>query len=69
MPMLVRNLWLLLGFVVLAMYALPLVFGLPLLDPDEGLHATVAQEMVERGDYVTPRLLGVPYQGGQQRDR
>ena len=34
---------------------------MPLLDPDEGLHAAIAQEMVERGDWVTPRLLGEPF--------
>ena len=31
------------------------------MDPDEGIHATIAQEMVERGDYVIPRYLGVPF--------
>jgi 4-amino-4-deoxy-L-arabinose transferase len=39
----------------------PLFLSLPLLDPDEGLHAAIAQEMVERGDYVTPRFLGEPF--------
>ena len=34
---------------------------IPLLDPDEGLHASIAQEMVERGDWVVPRLLGKPF--------
>ena len=34
----------------------------PLLDPDEGLHAVIAQEMVERGDFVIPRLFGEPFQ-------
>ncbi len=33
----------------------------PLIDPDEGLHAAIAQEMVERGDYITPRFLGEPF--------
>ena len=32
-----------------------------LLDPDEGLHAAIAQEMVERGDWVVPRLQGKPF--------
>src|SRR5204863_5218357 len=27
-------------------------------DPDEGLHAAISQEMVERGDFVVPRFLG-----------
>src|SRR6185436_2101478 len=29
--------------------------------PDEGIHATIAQEMVERGDYLVPRFCGVPF--------
>ncbi len=41
-----------------ALYLAPLAIDLPLLDPDEGLHAAIAQEMVERGDWVTPRLFG-----------
>jgi 4-amino-4-deoxy-L-arabinose transferase-like glycosyltransferase len=45
----------------LAAFVLPLVLGTPLLDPDEGLHAAIAQEMVERGDWTTPRLLGQPF--------
>lgn len=44
-----------------ALYLLPLAMGTPLLDPDEGLHAAIAQEMVERGDWVTPRWLGTPF--------
>lgn len=48
-------------FVALAMYVAPLTFSFPLLDPDEGLHAAIGQEMVERSDYVTPRLLGTPF--------
>jgi 4-amino-4-deoxy-L-arabinose transferase-like glycosyltransferase len=44
-----------------ALYVLPLVVPVPLLDPDEGLHAAIAQEMVTRGDYVMPRFLGVPF--------
>ena len=44
-----------------ALFLLPLASGLPLFDPDEGLHAAIAREMVERGDWVTPRLLGEPF--------
>ncbi len=47
--------------VVIAVYFLPLATDTPLLDPDEGLHAAIAQEMVERGDWVTPRLFGEPF--------
>lgn len=38
-----------------------LCVDVPLLDPDEGLHAAIAQEMIERGDWVTPRVLGEPF--------
>jgi hypothetical protein len=43
------------------LFLFPLALGHPLLDPDEGLHAAIAQEMVERGDYITPRFLGDPF--------
>ncbi|MFO1022072.1 MAG: glycosyltransferase family 39 protein [Planctomycetales bacterium] len=33
----------------------------PLVDPDEGLHAAIAQEMVDHHDWVTPRFLGTPF--------
>ncbi len=32
----------------------------PLLDPDEGRYAEVPREMIESGDWVTPRLNYVP---------
>jgi 4-amino-4-deoxy-L-arabinose transferase-like glycosyltransferase len=35
--------------------------GYPLLDPDEGRNAEVAREMVASGDYLVPRLDGLPY--------
>ena len=34
---------------------------IPLVDSDEGLHATVAQQMVEKGDWIVPRLLDKPF--------
>jgi 4-amino-4-deoxy-L-arabinose transferase-like glycosyltransferase len=46
---------------VMFLYPLALASRIPLLDPDEGLHARIAQEMVERGDWVVPRLLGKPF--------
>jgi 4-amino-4-deoxy-L-arabinose transferase-like glycosyltransferase len=45
----------------LALYVFPLVLDHPLIDPDEGLHAAIAQAMVEGGDYVTPRFLREPF--------
>jgi 4-amino-4-deoxy-L-arabinose transferase-like glycosyltransferase len=47
-----------LGFVL---FVYPLLLNIPLFDPDEGLHASIAQEMVERGDWVTPHFLGQPF--------
>jgi 4-amino-4-deoxy-L-arabinose transferase-like glycosyltransferase len=46
---------------VALVYLYPLTLPTPLLDPDEGLHATIAQEMVERGDYLIPRFCGEPF--------
>lgn len=46
---------------VLAAYVLPLVLPVPLMEDDEGLHAAIAIEMVERGNWIVPRLLGTPF--------
>lgn len=45
----------------LVLVVAPIVANAPLFDPDEGLHAAIAQEMVLRGDYVTPAFLGEPF--------
>ena len=55
-----RNLRAVLALVVIA-YLLPLALPVPLMEDDEGLHAAMALEMVERGDWVVPRLLGEPF--------
>lgn len=47
--------------VAVACLLAPLVASAPLFDPDEGLHAAIAQEMVLGGDYVTPTFLGQPF--------
>ncbi|MBX9697388.1 MAG: glycosyltransferase family 39 protein [Alphaproteobacteria bacterium] len=56
--------------VVQDIFLLTLVFGLlffaflgtrPLSAPDEGRYTEIPREMVESGDYVTPRLNGVKY--------
>jgi 4-amino-4-deoxy-L-arabinose transferase-like glycosyltransferase len=49
------------AIVALALVIAPLVANAPLFDPDEGLHAAIAQEMARSGDYVTPRFLGEPF--------
>lgn len=45
----------------IAIYIYPLALPTPLLDPDEGIHARIAQEMVASGDYLVPHLNGRPF--------
>lgn len=45
----------------LLLYVWPLALDTPLLDPDEGLHAAIAREMLDRRDYIVPRILGEPF--------
>jgi hypothetical protein len=50
-------------FLLLAV-SVPFLFaklGMPLLDPDEGLYASIAREMLEHGDWVIPHINGLPY--------
>ena len=47
-----------LSVIAAVLYLAPLLLDAPLTDPDEGLHAVIAQEMLERGDFVVPRFLG-----------
>jgi 4-amino-4-deoxy-L-arabinose transferase len=44
--------------VAVVLYLGPLLLNAPLTDPDEGLHAAISQEMVERGDFIVPRFVG-----------
>ena len=46
---------------VLLAWFLAFVGARPLTVPDEGRYAEVAREMVVTGDWVTPRLNGVPF--------
>ena len=59
-PRTTQTLWRL-ALAVAVAYLLALLLPIPLFDPDEGLHAAMAREMVEGGDWITPRLLGVPF--------
>lgn len=61
--LLTDNQWLIALAALLAaiIFVFPLSVYFPLLDPDEGLHASIAQEMVERGDWLTPHFLGEPF--------
>jgi 4-amino-4-deoxy-L-arabinose transferase-like glycosyltransferase len=56
-----RRLFAALVLLGVSLFLFPLTVKHPLIDPDEGLHAAIAQEMVERSDYVTPRFLGEPF--------
>jgi 4-amino-4-deoxy-L-arabinose transferase-like glycosyltransferase len=49
------------ALVALVLAAAPLAGSSALFDPDEGLHASIAQEMNLRRDYVTPTFLGEPF--------
>lgn len=44
--------------IALVLYLAPLLLNAPLTDPDEGLHAAISQEMIERGDLIVPRFAG-----------
>ena len=49
------------ALLALVLVVAPLVANAPLFDPDEGLHAAIAQEMNLRHDYITPTFLGEPF--------
>jgi hypothetical protein len=49
---------------IVLVVSLPFLFvqlDFPLLDPDEGLYASIAQEMLSRGDWLIPHVNGLPY--------
>jgi 4-amino-4-deoxy-L-arabinose transferase-like glycosyltransferase len=49
------------AWLALVLLVAPLLAAHPLVDPDEGLHASIAQEMLLRRDFVTPTFLGEPF--------
>ena len=53
-------LYLLIAAVVLIVYILPLG-GRPLITPDEARYAEIPREMLENGNWISPRLNGVRY--------
>ncbi len=57
----VRPLILAVAVLLAALYVAPLVWPVALMDPDEGLHAAISQEMLSRGDFLVPRFLGEPF--------
>jgi 4-amino-4-deoxy-L-arabinose transferase-like glycosyltransferase len=60
----VRSLTRLPALALLLVSSAPFLFvklGMPFLDPDEGLYATIALEMVRDGDWVMPHANGLPY--------
>ncbi|HEY9160298.1 MAG TPA: glycosyltransferase family 39 protein [Desulfomonilia bacterium] len=52
--------WLVLFIIPLLIYIASLP-AIPLIEPDEGRYSLIPQEMIQTGDYVTPRLKGVDY--------
>ena len=50
--------WIFLFFIML--YIVPLG-SRPMLAPDEFRYAEIPREMIDRGDYTTPRLCGMRY--------
>ena len=45
---------------IIALYLVPLG-NYPLMDPDEGRYSEIPREMIETGDYVTPKLNYIKY--------
>src|ERR1051326_2863249 len=47
--------------VIFAVFFFALLGARPLSNPDEGRYTEIPREMLETGDFVTPRLNGVKY--------
>lgn len=48
-------------FAAAVIYVYPLFLPTPLLEPDEGLHATISQEMIDHGEWIVPSFRGEPF--------
>lgn len=52
-------------FFLILLLSCPFIFwglgAISLLDPDEGMYGTIAREMAEKGDWITPHFNGVRY--------
>lgn len=58
-----RNILIIGGLITAALiYVYPLFLPTPLLEPDEGLHATISQEMLEHDEWIVPTFRGEPFQ-------
>lgn len=56
-----RHVWALVAVLALATMYLSRIGGFVLQDPDEGRYAEIPREMIERNDWVTPKLFYVDY--------
>lgn len=48
-------------FTAMAVYVYPLFLSTPLIEPDEGLHATISQEMLEQNEWIVPQFRGTTF--------
>src|SRR3990172_5721055 len=56
-----RRLWGSLSLVVVLWFLFWGIGSVSFLDPDEGMYGSIAREMAETGDWITPRFNGVRY--------
>ncbi len=59
--MTIKNKWLCIAGILIAVLYLWHLGNYPLINPDEGRYAEVPREMIASGDFITPRLNGVEF--------